>query len=100
MDTRGSGPILLAITSISVICTFAFGALTLFIYFDNRAASNSDSASQDCDTCVSKLDLSLKVLTDLGEALANHTKVSEYSTSSSSVTVNESWAQIPKYKWD
>ena len=90
--------ILLAITSISVICTFAFGALTLFIYFDKQAASNSISASQYCDTCVSKLDMSLKVLTDLGEVLANLTKVSESSTSSPLVTVDESWASIPKYK--
>ena len=71
------------------------------IYFLWKEANNSgDSDSQYCETFVSKLDLNLQVLTDLGEILANLTKVSEYSISDSSSTVDESWAQNPKYCWE
>ena len=92
--------ILLAVASISVVCTFALGVFTLFIYYDNKATKNSDSDSPDCDTLVSKLELSLKILSNLGEALANLTKVLESSTSSPSLTVDGSWAIIPTYEWD
>ena len=91
--------IIMAIASISIVCSIAFGALTLSLYYDKKA-NNSDLDSSNCDSLVSKLELSLKVVTNLGEALANLTKVSQFSTSSPVETVDGSWAIIPKYEWD
>ena len=49
---------------------------------------------------MNKLELSLKVITDLGEALANLTKMPQFSTSSPDETVDVSWAVNPEYNRD
>ena len=90
----------MAISLTSMICCVVFGCLTLLIFFGKQADNSGDSDSQYCETCVGWLDLSLQILTDLSEILANLTRVSEYSTSDSLFTVDKSWAQNPKYSWD
>ena len=75
--TNKNTKIILAISLTSIICCVAFGYLTLFIFFGKQADNSSNSDSQYCETCVSRLDLNLQVLTDLGEILANLTRVLE-----------------------
>ena len=91
--------ILMTIASISIVCSIAFRALTLSLYYDKKA-DNSDLDSPNCDSLVNRLEISLKVITDLGEALASLTKMPQFSTISLDKTVDMSWAVSSKYKWN
>ena len=89
----------MVMASISIVCSIAFRALTLSVYYDKKA-DNSNPDSPICDNLVTKLELSLQVITDLGEALANLTRLPQGSTSNSDNAIDQSWAISPKYTWD
>ena len=92
--------ILLAVSTISIICTLSMGVFALFLYYENKATNPISSDTPDYGALKSKIELNLKVLVNLSETLFSLTRVPESSTSRSTFTVDDSWAVIPSYEWD
>ena len=84
--------------SVSIIASVAFGVLSISLYYGKKAETTTPD-DPACDNLVAKLELSLKAITDLSQALANLTRLSQDSTSSSDNAVNQSWNSSPKYSW-
>ena len=90
--------ILLVMASVSIISSIAFGVLSISLYYGKKAeTTNPDDPA--CDNLVAKLELSLKAIADLSQALANFTRLPQDSTSNSDNAVDESWISSPKYSW-
>lgn len=61
-------------TSILIIASVAFGVLSISLYYDKKAeTTNPDDPA--CDNLVAKLELSLKAIADLSQALANFARL-------------------------
>ena len=69
-----------------------FGVWNVSLHFVKKA-ENSNPDDSDCDGLMARLEFSLKALADLRETLANHTRLSQNSlTSTSDNTVDSTWS--------
>ena len=76
-----------------------FGVWNVSLHY-RKKAENSDPDDLDCDGLVAKLEFSLKALADLRGTLANLTRLSQDSlTSTSDNAVDSTSNSSPEYTW-
>ena len=87
------------IATVSIIVSVDFGVLSISLYYGKKA-ENSSPDDPDCDGLVARFEFSLKALADLRETLANLTRLSQNSlTSTSDNAVDSTWNSSRKYTW-